>query len=154
MKNFLIVCLVLCLPCVCFAPVSDFSKTVVIIEQACMRFNFSMSKAFALIYSEEDFKNITTYQGADKCRHYYGPGQICYETAKLKALHFKGKESDLKNPAVSIPLCVHYIKILNKQYHGNFEKVAAHYSGYVGDANRAKHFRRVYKLLKDVQECL
>lgn len=153
MKIIIVLGLLFCFSVLCLAPVSDFSKTVIIIERACLRYNYNTSKAFALFYSEEEFKNITTFQES-KCRHYYGTGQICYSTAKLKALHFNGKESDLKNHEVSIPLCVHYMKILTKKYHGDYEKVVAHYSGYVGYKSREGHYRKVKKLLQAVRECL
>lgn len=153
MKNLYALTLLLLFPACLLAPVSDFSRTVNLIENACMKFNYNMSRAFALILSENDFKNITTYQKS-KNRHYYGAVQICYETAKIPGLHFKETEKDLEKPEVSIPLAIHYMKILEKQHKGNFEKIVAHYSGYVGHSNREKHYKKMKRLLADIEGCL
>ena len=150
MKTLIVLGLLFCFPCVCLAPETEFSKTIIIIEQACVRFNYSVSKALSLLATENDFKNTTTFQKST-CRHYYGAGQICLETAKIPGLHFKGTEKDLENPKISIPLCVHYLKIFDKRFHHNYEKTVAHYSGYVGQPNREKHFFKVRALLRAIR---
>jgi hypothetical protein len=40
---------------------------------------------------------------------------------------FKGKEKELENIGISIPLAVKFIYTLDKAYRGNWQKVLSHY---------------------------
>ena len=142
-KLFIIVALFLFCGCAP-QPESDNQKMIRIIHEACDVFNFSYDWAMAVMWSEHSgIKNIN-----QKCSHHrtaYGPGGMLYRTAK-EDMGFDGKEEDLNNYEVSIPLCVAYMAKLYKAY-GRMDYTVSHYQS--GNKHNMKYFKKVQKIIFD-----
>lgn len=140
-----------------FCPSLDFANdsfftTFQIIIKACQQIGYDEQRALAMFSTESDFKNVTTFSKKTG-RHYYGIGQICLSTARSSPLNYKGAEKDLEKLEISIPLCIKYMKYLDKRFKGDYEKVMAHYSGYVGHKNREKHYKKVMMVYNLLEGC-
>ena len=142
-KIILIICLTF-FSAFAYCPELPFFEISQIIQESCIKYKYSVPKVMALFFCESEFKPTKTY--CHKTSEYaYGVGQILYSTAIDYPLYYKGRKQDLILPSVSIPLCIRYMVYLEKVYHGNFEMVLAHYSGYIGHKNRSKNYKRVMK---------
>jgi hypothetical protein len=123
-------------------PESDNQKMIRIIHEACDVFDFPVDWTMAIMWSEHSgIKNEN-----QKCSHHriaYGPGGILYRTAK-EDLGFEGKESELNNYEVSIPLCVSYMAKLYKAY-GKMDYTVNHYQ--CGKKHNNKYFLKVQKIV-------
>lgn len=157
MKNIMIALLLLCLPAVCLAPISQFGEIYSLIENACCEYHVDFYKVFTLFQDESRLKNIWTREHRYKRKVIaHGVPQLLYKTALSREVGYKGKESNLDKNEVAIPLAVKYLAHLQKAYHGNWYKIISHYKS--GNPNYNRFWRRLYPkyyLLKEYQKgCL
>lgn len=147
MKYLFIATLIILTPVFCLAPISQFSAVSMIAAVACEKYQVDRNRTDAIFFEESSFKNQKTYE-KKICGYSYGPGQILLSTAR--EMGFKGRESELENIVVSIPLAVKFIKTLETAYHGNWQKVLSHYrTGKSRYIDYVKKHNEIYQKFKD-----
>jgi soluble lytic murein transglycosylase-like protein len=111
---------------------------------ACAKYKVDRNRIDAMFFEESSFRNQKTYE-VKICKYSYGPGQILLSTAR--EMGFKGRESELENIIVSIPLAVKFIGHLEKAYYGNWQKVLSHYR--TGKSRYKDYFVRHNKIYQE-----
>lgn len=123
--------------------IHEFGVISALVQEACVKYGVPVDWALANFWNEHDgLKNNNA-----KCKYgvAYGPGGMLYKTA-TEDLGYTGPESGLKNITVSVPLCVKFMAVLMKQYHGDMAKVISHYK--TGRPYKVKYYYRV-KAIRD-----
>lgn len=149
MKKLFLICLFVCLFAGCTTyKETELEKMLKVINTACDDYCFPYQWALAIFWSEHSgIKNIN--QKCSYGRTAYGVGGLLYMTAK-QDLGFTGKESELNDYNVSIPLCVKFMAKLNKAYKGDMKKVVNHYIS--GNPNNERHKHYYDKIIQIIYD--
>ncbi len=96
------------------------------------------TKLLPLFFTETEYKNINVW--CPKLKVWaHGPGGILLTTARQ--MGFKGPETDLNKPEISIPLCVKYYNWLMCRYNDNVIMAVSYYK--TGHPDSPVYYERV-----------
>jgi hypothetical protein len=126
MKKYLVL-IFLSFPFFAFCPTTQFSAIVDTIRQTCKVEKIETKWVMALFLSEDvHLENKTRYCKKNRT-WYYGPGEICFATAK--EVGYMGTRTDLKDYRVNIPLAIKYIKALYYRHRNWKQAIQAYKTG-------------------------
>ena len=125
-----------------FAPVSNFTAQVKQIEKDAKIFNLDAKMVTAIFLSEDlNLRNTTTRH---KNIWYYGPGEICFETAR--DMGYAGTRTGLKDFKVNTYYAVKFLSVMFGFYDSDWQKTIQYYK--TGNCKGRLYYDRVMEIYK------